>query len=199
MRSIIWIVSLTVALGVLVARYADRVHYAPTGKLDNAEAMTTRSSSVTMLTTPPSELPSNSAVPTKPALPEIIRMSPSSRSVTLRDDGSGHFRTDARVDGRRVEFLIDTGATAVVLRKSTAARLGIYPSASEYTARVTTANGEVRAAVVQLDAVEIGDITVRDVRALVQTDETIQMDLLGMTFLSRVRWTYDRGKLVLEQ
>ena len=47
--------------------------------------------------------------------------------------------------------------------------------------------------------VEVGDIVVRNVRALVHPDEALGVNLLGMSFLSRVRWTHERGKLVLEQ
>jgi len=117
----------------------------------------------------------------------------------LREDNRGHYRTEARVDGTKIEFLVDTGATAVMLSASTAARLGIRPARSEYTAKVMTGNGEIRAAVVQLNKIELGDITVRDVRALVYSDEKTGIDLLGMTFLSRVRWTHDRGRLIIEQ
>jgi aspartyl protease family protein len=117
----------------------------------------------------------------------------------LREDDRGHYRTEARVDGMKVEFLVDTGATAVMLSVSTAAKLGIRPAQSEYTAKVMTGNGEIRAAVVQLNKIELGDITVRDVRALVYSDEKAGIDLLGMTFLSRVRWTHDRGRLIIEQ
>jgi aspartyl protease family protein len=53
---------------------------------------------------------------------------------------------------------------------------------------------------VQLDRVEINGITVRDVAAVVVVaDEALSTNLLGMTFLSRIKWTHDRGKLVLEQ
>jgi aspartyl protease family protein len=52
---------------------------------------------------------------------------------------------------------------------------------------------------VLLRRVEIGDVTVRDVQALVHPDSALSINLLGMTFLSKVRWTHDRGRLVLEQ
>jgi aspartyl protease family protein len=45
----------------------------------------------------------------------------------------------------------------------------------------------------------MGDILVRNVKALVQPDNALHVNLLGMSFLSRVRWTHERGKLVLEQ
>jgi aspartyl protease family protein len=131
-----------------------------------------------------------------PARPQV---SSSSRTVTLDNDGHGHFRVDARVDGRPIDFMVDTGASAVVLRESAAANLGIFPRPSEYTGRTQTANGVARYAPVRLNRIEVEDITVRDVDAAVMPDEALKVNLLGMTFLSRVKWTHDRGRLVLEQ
>jgi aspartyl protease family protein len=123
----------------------------------------------------------------------------SPRNVVLRRGNGGHFWTDARIDGRRLEFVVDTGASAIALRESDAARLGIRPAPRDYTVKVNTANGISRAAPVLLQRVEIGDIVVRDVPALVHPDSGLSINLLGTTFLSKVRWTHDRGKLVLEQ
>jgi aspartyl protease family protein len=122
-----------------------------------------------------------------------------SRSVTLARADNGHFQTEARVDGRRIEFIVDTGASHIALRESDAARLGIRPTPRDYTVRVSTANGEGRAARAELRTVEVGDIRVRDLVAFVHPDAALSVNLLGMSFLARVRWTYDRGKLVLEQ
>ncbi|HWP25232.1 MAG TPA: TIGR02281 family clan AA aspartic protease [Xanthobacteraceae bacterium] len=191
-----------VAVGVVVAYYADRTLTVRHAKTTNAEVSTSeRGPGVTV--SQPAALPASpqsvAPPPAKPHLPQVITLSPRSRTVTLRDDGSGHFRAEGRIDGRRVDFLVDTGATAVVLRASTAAQLGIRPSRSDYTVKIITGNGETRAALVQLGKVEVGDIVVRDVRALIQQDDTLAVDLLGMTFLSKIKWTHDRGQLVLEQ
>lgn len=200
MRHLIFFCALLVGLGVVVARYADNFLPAPAVKSESTDSTATRSSSIVPVTVPPPAPPANSQAPSKQALPEIVRMSPSSgRSITLRDDGRGHYQTEARVDGVKINFLVDTGATAVMLSANTAAKLGIRPARSEYTAKVMTGNGEIRAAVVHLNKIELGDITVRDVRALVFSDEKTGIDLLGMTFLSRVRWTHDRGRLIIEQ
>lgn len=121
------------------------------------------------------------------------------RTVTLRSDGRGHFQVEARVDGRRIDFMVDTGASVIALRESAAARLGIHPRASDYNVKTHTANGVGKAARVTLNSVEVDGITVRDVDAFVVADEALSTNLLGMTFLSRVKWTHDRGKLVLEQ
>ena len=122
-----------------------------------------------------------------------------SRSVTLSRGKGGHFWADARVDGRRMELVVDTGASQIALRAGDAARLGIHPTARDYTVKVSTANGITKAALVQLRMVEVGNIVVRDVQALIHADESLGVNLLGMSFLSRVRWTHERGKLILEQ
>lgn len=121
-------------------------------------------------------------------------------TMVLDGDRAGHFQVEARIDGRRLGFLVDTGASLVVLRESAAANLQIFPRASDYTARVSTANGEVKAAPVTLNRIEIGDITVFDVRALVLPDEALAKNLLGVSFLSRLkRYEVAGGRMVLEQ
>jgi aspartyl protease family protein len=131
--------------------------------------------------------------------PAPVTPSPYARNVVLTKARNGHFEVEARVDGRRIEFLVDTGASHIALRESAAARLGIYPRPSDYTVRVSTANGVTKAALVQLRTVEVGNIVVRDVPAIVHSDQGLGVNLLGMSFLSRVRWTHERGKLVIEQ
>jgi aspartyl protease family protein len=133
------------------------------------------------------------------AAPAPPQTSSGYRTVTLQRDRRGHFQVEARVEGRPVEFMVDTGASMIALRETAAARLGIHPSARDYNVRTQTANGIGKAARVQLDRVEVNGITVRDVAAFVVPDEQLSVNLLGMSFLSRVKWTHDRGRLVLEQ
>lgn len=121
------------------------------------------------------------------------------RTVTLHSDSRGHFAVSARIDGRSIDLVVDTGASRIVLRQTAAARLGIFPRASEYIGRAQTANGVVKFAPVRLGSVEVNGITVRDVEAAVMPDEALHENLLGMTFLSRLKWSHDRGRLVLEQ
>jgi aspartyl protease family protein len=132
-----------------------------------------------------------------PAAPQSSR-SLGPRTVVI-EASDGHYATEAHIDGREVRFLVDTGATLVALRESDAAYLGYRPRDSDYNVRIRTANGEGRGARVTLERIEVGDITVRDVEALVLRDEALGVNLLGMSFLSRVRWSHDRGELVLEQ
>jgi aspartyl protease family protein len=123
-----------------------------------------------------------------------------SRSVVVAPDSQGHFRVEARVDNRRMDFLVDTGASVIALTARDAATLGIHPADSEYTMAVRTANGTVHAAPVNLNMVDIGGITVRDVSAIVLPEDALSDNLLGMAFLSRLhRYEYSGGKLVLQQ
>jgi aspartyl protease family protein len=122
-----------------------------------------------------------------------------SRSASIARGEGGHFWTDARIDGRHLSLIVDTGASHIALRASDAARVGIHPVARDFTVKVATANGITRAAQVQLRSVEVGNVVVRDLPALVHEDEGLGVNLLGMSFLSRLRWTHERGRLVLEQ
>jgi aspartyl protease family protein len=121
-------------------------------------------------------------------------------SMVLTGDRAGHFQVDARIDGRSIDFMVDTGASLVIMRASDAARVQIFPRAADYTARVSTANGTIKAAPAMLSRIEIGDITVFDVQALVLPDEALGQNLLGVSFLSRLkRYEYAGGRMVLEQ
>src|ERR1700722_18901589 len=105
-----------------------------------------------------------------------------SRSVTVPRNARGHFQVDGRIDGRRLTFMVDTGASVIALTADDAATLGIHPSQSEFTMLVKTANGTVKAAPIELDRVEIEDITVRNVTAMVLPDGALSDKLLGMSF-----------------
>lgn len=140
---------------------------------------------------------SNGELRAMTAAPEPV--SNNSRSLVIKAGEGGHFETDARVDGRRIAFMVDTGATGIALRESDAARLGLHPASRDYNVKISTANGTVLAARVELGMVEVGNIVVRDLNAMVLPDKALNVNLLGMSFLSRIRWTHERGKLILEQ
>lgn len=124
----------------------------------------------------------------------------STRSLVLDADPLGHFRADARIDGRRVAFIVDTGASLVALRASDAALAGIRPLPADYTATVVTANGKAKAARALLERIELGGITVFDVPVLVMPDDVLGENLLGVSFLSRLRrYEYAGGRMLLEQ
>ncbi len=122
------------------------------------------------------------------------------RSVSIARDGRGHFQTEGRIDGQRIGFMVDTGASVVALNESSAARLGMRPSQNDYTTTVTTANGKLKAARTRLAMVDVGGLVVRDVDAMVLPDEALSENLLGLSFLSKLkRFEFANGRMVLEQ
>jgi aspartyl protease family protein len=124
----------------------------------------------------------------------------SGRSLMLDADRQGHFKVEARIDGRHIDFMVDTGASVVVLRESDAAQVGIRPMPRDYTATAITANGKIKAAPAKIERIEVGGITVYDVPAMVLPDEVLGQNLLGVSFLSRLkRYEYADGRMVLEQ
>jgi aspartyl protease family protein len=123
-----------------------------------------------------------------------------SRSVSIARDGRGHFQTEGRIDGQRIGFMVDTGASVIALNETSAARIGVRPSQNDYTTQVTTANGKVKAARTRLAMVDVGGLIVRDVDALVLPDEALSENLLGLSFLSKLkRFEFANGRMVLEQ
>ena len=122
------------------------------------------------------------------------------RSVTIPRDARGHFQVGGRIDGRRLDFMVDTGASVIALTEREASRLGIRPSRDDYTAQVRTANGTVKAAPVMLNNVDIDGLVVRNVQALVVPGNALSENLLGLSYLTKLkRFEYANGKLVLEQ
>ena len=125
---------------------------------------------------------------------------PSGRSLSIPSDARGHFQTEGRIEGQRIGFMVDTGASVIALNEKSAARFGLRPSRADYNANVTTANGTIKAARTRLAMVEIGGLVVRDVEAMVLPDEALSENLLGLSFLSRLkRFEYANGRMVLEQ
>jgi len=120
--------------------------------------------------------------------------------MKIEMDERGHFVSDFRINGRRVDAMIDTGATVVAINTSLARRAGIALSPGDFTSKVSTANGVVKAANVMLDTVEIGKIRVRGVQAVVLEDDALTGTLIGMNFLKRLKGFEVRGdKMILSQ
>jgi aspartyl protease family protein len=118
----------------------------------------------------------------------------------IAGDASGQYLTQAQLEGRELQMIIDTGATLVSLTNEDASALGIRPSPSEFTIRLQTANGVSTAARVWLPHVRVGAVEVHDVEALVMAPGASRISLLGMSFLSRLnRFGVAGNHLRLEQ
>jgi aspartyl protease family protein len=123
-----------------------------------------------------------------------------SRSLSIPRDARGHFQTGGRIEGQRIDFMVDTGASVIALNETSAARFGLRPTPADYKTTVSTANGTIKAAPTRLAMVEIGGLIVRDVDAMVLPDEALSENLLGLSFLSKLkRFEFANGKMVLEQ
>jgi aspartyl protease family protein len=172
MRNIMIMAAFMVGLGTLMAQLADKMTASPA----LAKSVSAKAASV--------EAPAPTG----------------GRSLSIPRDARGHFLTEGRIEGQRIGFMVDTGATVVALNEKSAARFGFRPSRSDYNTTVQTANGTIKAARTRLAMVELGGIVVRDVDAMVLPDEALSENLLGASFLSKLkRYEYANGRLVLEQ
>lgn len=109
----------------------------------------------------------------------------------------GHYWAEADVNGSRVRFLVDTGATAVALTLNDAKRLGFDPAQLDYSYQVMTASGQARAAAVKLASISVSGTRVANVDALV-IEKGLDTSLLGMTYLGRLsRWEATKTSLIL--
>ena len=117
-----------------------------------------------------------------------------SGEVVLERNRQGHYVADGEINGKRVTFLVDTGATAVALSTELARELGLKRGAA---IQVITANGVAPAFQTRLDSVRMGSLVVHDVSANFSDgipDDTV---LLGMSFLKHVEFTQRGNQLIL--
>ena len=119
-----------------------------------------------------------------------------SDSVTLQADSKGHFSNNGLINGKSVNFLVDTGATSVSMDINTAKRLGLsYTQGKRGSAQ--TANGVVNVWTVTLDSVRVGDLTIYQVEGVIVEGAGMGAVLLGNSFLSRTRLKQEGGQMTL--
>jgi aspartyl protease family protein len=170
MRNIVIFAAIMIGLGTFMAQMAD--------KISSASATSAPRTTVAVA-----------------AAPQV-----GGRSLNIPRDSRGHFQTEGRIDGQRIGFMVDTGASVVALNETSAARFGLRPSRGDYNATVSTANGTIKAARTRIAMLDVGGLIVRDVDAMVLPDEALSENLLGLSFLSRLkRFEYANGQMVLEQ
>ncbi|RYG89729.1 TIGR02281 family clan AA aspartic protease [Loktanella sp. IMCC34160] len=120
-------------------------------------------------------------------------------AITLPRARDGHFYITADVNGTPVRFVVDTGASDIVLRQEDARRAGIDTGSLSYLGSAQTANGIVATAPVILDSLSVESMTDRDVRAVVNGGELFD-SLLGMSYLNRFESVEIRGdRLILNR
>jgi aspartyl protease family protein len=114
--------------------------------------------------------------------------------VVLQRNRQGHYVTSGEINGRPVEFLLDTGATTVAVPFAEATRLGLKRGAP---IRMQTANGEVTGWLTRLDTLAIGPLKLDNVRATLGPGLQEGQILLGMSALKRLEFTQRGDQLIL--
>lgn len=118
-------------------------------------------------------------------------------AMTLYADARGHFSSEAVVNGVRIPFLVDTGATLFFLGASDAGRIGIdFKKGAPMTAQ--TAAGTVQVWRVRLDRLQLGTLTLHDVDAAVFEND-LPVALLGMSVLNRMEMQRQGNTLILRK
>jgi aspartyl protease family protein len=117
--------------------------------------------------------------------------------IVLTAGSGGHFFTVGQINGRSVNFVVDTGATSIALGASEADRIGLDYKKGQL-GYSSTANGVVTTYRVRLSSVRIGDVEIFDVEASV-LPAAMPVVLLGNTFLSRFQMTRQNDQMVLER
>jgi aspartyl protease family protein len=118
------------------------------------------------------------------------------QSVTLAADPRGHFFVDAIVNDQPMRFVVDTGASVVVLSGADAVRLGLDWRKGP-RGKMQTANGATTGYLVKLEKVRVGGIELRNVDGVVVEQGLGSFGLLGMSFLNRVEMRRDGEKMEL--
>lgn len=120
-------------------------------------------------------------------------------SVAFLRDADGHYHVYATADGAEIPFMVDTGATDVVLTPADARLMGLDPAQLDYTITADTANGRVRGAPILISNFKLGPITVQSLPAVVN-EADMPVSLLGMEFMNRLKsWHVEDDKLTLQQ
>jgi len=117
--------------------------------------------------------------------------------IVLTADAQGHFMPPGQINGRQVQFMVDTGATQVIMSESDAKRINLkYEQGLKV--RVATANGDVVGHQIQLDSVRIGEALVYNVSAIV-LPQSMAFVLLGNSFLTRFQMQRTNDQLTLDK
>ncbi|MBK1623835.1 TIGR02281 family clan AA aspartic protease [Afifella marina] len=145
---------------------------------------------------------------TRFAGPVIDVLAPGRMTVSVDNSGrqvlnvgrssNGHFKLTADVDGHELDFLVDTGASSLVLTYEDAARAGIDVTALRFDRMVETANGITLQARAEIHTLKIGPLTLNNVPAGVAQEGQLFSNLLGMNVLNRfASWRVENGELII--
>jgi aspartyl protease family protein len=116
--------------------------------------------------------------------------------VKLASNTQGHFVASGQINGQPVDFMLDTGATDVSIPAEMAERLKLEKG---FGVTLSTANGRTQGYRTRIDRLQLGDIVLRDVRALVVPGLDGKQVLLGMSALNQLEFTQRGGTMLLRQ
>lgn len=129
---------------------------------------------------------------------QAVSSEPQKAQLSISRGAGNHYWVAGSIEGHPVQFLVDTGATSVAMNESQARMLGIDYRVKGRAMVASTAGGNVKAWQIKLDSVKVGALEVLGVEAAVLEGDSPTEVLLGMSFLSRVRWREENGVLQLE-
>lgn len=118
------------------------------------------------------------------------------REIVIPASSGGHFVTLGSINGRSVQFMVDTGATLVALSQIDAERIGLDTSSGQVV-QTQTANGTVQARLVTLATLRVGAVEVHNVPGIV-VPTAMPMVLLGNSFLNRFQMQRNNDTMRLE-
>ena len=124
---------------------------------------------------------------------------PSVNEVRINSGRNGHFQTRGQINGKNVNFLLDTGATAVSMNENLARSLRIDFAKEGKKIRTNTAAGPRDAYRVMLDEVSVGGITLYNVAGTVLKGSSPEITLLGMSFLGQLQLQQSENLMVLRK
>ena len=118
--------------------------------------------------------------------------------VVLKADARGHFVSSGQINGRIMQYMVDTGASTVAIGRPDAQRMGLKFEEQGQSVRMNTANGVAQGWRMRLDSVRVGDVELRGVDAIV-TPQPMPYVLLGNSFLTEFQMTRVNDQMVLEK
>lgn len=121
----------------------------------------------------------------------------SGKRIVMTADGQGHFMPQGKINGKSVQFLVDTGASVVAIGEPEAKRIGL-PYLQGQRVMLSTANGSAVGYELKLDQVVLGDVVAYDVTAVV-TPQAMPFVLLGNSFLTKFQMNRTNDQMTLEK
>ncbi|WP_287803361.1 TIGR02281 family clan AA aspartic protease [Diaphorobacter sp.] len=129
--------------------------------------------------------------------PVSIGGSAAGQRIVLKADARGHFINSGFINGRVMQYMVDTGATTVAIGRPDAQRMGLKFEQGQ-PVMMNTANGTAQGWRMRLESVRVGDVELRSVDAIV-TAEAMPYVLLGNSFLREFHMNRSGDEMVLQR